>query len=218
MQFLNLDPMSLIVRAIILFTCLPFHEFAHAYAANKLGDPTARYQGRLTLNPVKHLDLMGSIMIMLAGIGWAKPVPVNPVNFKNRKNGMMMVAAAGPLSNLFLAFVFMIISKLLWYSGINPELLVSVISFLNLFILMNITLAVFNLLPIPPLDGSRIITLFLPSRTYFKIMEYERYIFIILIFLLFSGVLRGVIEVLSDFVWTILHYMTIFVDLIARAL
>ena len=91
------------IRLVVLLTALPFHEFAHAWAADKLGDPTARYQGRLTLNPFKHLDLMGSLLMLVAGFGWAKPVPINPRNFKNPKTGMALSAAAGPLSNLLLA-------------------------------------------------------------------------------------------------------------------
>ena len=110
---LNLNPFTLIVRAIVFIVTIPVHEAAHAWAADRLGDPTARYRGRLTLNPAAHFDLMGCIAMLLFGIGWAKPVPINPMNFENRKKGMALSAAAGPLSNILLATVSLIFAKLI---------------------------------------------------------------------------------------------------------
>jgi len=157
-----------IFSIIILIFSIVIHEFSHGWMADYLGDPTARYMGRLTLNPLPHIDLMGSIvipftlLIMNAGfiIGWAKPVPYNPYNLRDKKNGEMLVSIAGPASNLILALIFgIMIRALLSYGiGINS----SIISLFSIIVLYNIILAVFNLVPIPPLDGSKIFFHLLP--------------------------------------------------------
>ena len=144
----------LIVLLPILVFSLCFHEFSHGYIAYRLGDTTAARNGRLTLNPLAHLDLMGSMMILFVGFGWAKPVPVNPINFSNPRIDMMKVAFAGPASNLILAFIAGTIIRFTAYSGLfNNHFLITV---LELFTWINIALAVFNMLPIAPLDGSQI--------------------------------------------------------------
>lgn len=211
-----------VVRLIVLLTALPFHEFAHAWTANKLGDPTAKYQGRLTLNPLKHLDPMGAVLMLVAGFGWAKPVPVNPNYFKNRKAGMAITALAGPLSNLLLAFVCTIVYKMLnntgfVSAGLLREMLSSLASAFFLMVSLNVGLGVFNLIPIPPLDGSRILNLVLPERTYFQIMRYERIIMLALFAAIFIGLLDGPLSFVQGHVFQLLNFLTGFVDVIARA-
>ena len=166
------------VRIFVLLCVMPIHEFAHAFAAEKLGDHTAKLSGRLTLSPFAHLDLFGSIMILLCGIGYAKPVPVNPNNFKNSKRGMVITSAAGPVSNLVMSFFFLLIYNAFITLGQavylkNELLFVIIYSFLHYAAMINVSLAVFNLLPIPPLDGSRIFWAVLPEKYYFKVMQYE---------------------------------------------
>lgn len=182
----------------IFMLALSVHETAHGFVAYKLGDPTAKSLGRLTLNPLKHFDFIGFIMLMLVGFGWAKPVPINTRYFKKPKRDMAISAIAGPLSNLLLALVFAVFFKLFSLAYSNPAIddalfLSAPWRMLGIFLYygihLNIMFAVFNLLPIPPFDGSRLLLAFLPTHIYFKIQQYERYIFIALLFLLFLGVL-----------------------------
>lgn len=222
-----------LTAAVLLFICLPYHEFAHAFAAYKLGDYTAKYQGRLSLNPFRHLDPIGSLMILAIGIGYAKPVPVNMMNFKNRKRDMAITAAAGPLMNLLFGIVFAFLSVAFANFFVNPYLnenayniifgnseLVNNISTIGwsdilqndpsikgpvlyciYFIFdtvthISISLAIFNLIPIPPFDGSRILGYFLPDRIYYKLMQYEQIIFIFVMIALWFGFLSGPLGVM----------------------
>jgi Zn-dependent protease len=178
------DPVSIISRllslAFIVFITMPIHEYAHAQVAYWLGDKTAYYNGRLTLNPIKHLDPIGSALIVLFGFGWAKGVPVNPMNFKNPKRGMALTALAGPVSNLLMAFIFTffdVLTAFLAIKGvITDELLLTMLTeFLGYAAIINIALALFNFIPIPPLDGSKIIYAILPDRLYNKILGLDRY-------------------------------------------
>jgi len=149
-----------------------FHEFAHAWVAHKLGDETAAYHGRLTLNPLAHLDPMGSIMILFVGFGWAKPVPVNPAFFQNPRRDMMLVASAGPLSNLFLAFVGGVIFRISLLGGMENGTFGTM---LYIFIQINIMLAMFNLIPLPPLDGSQIFNGMMVRRNPGLVMKLQQY-------------------------------------------
>jgi len=170
----------------ILLIALPFHEWAHAYVAYRLGDPTAKDAGRLTLNPVRHLDPLGTLMMLVASVGWAKPVPVNSGYFRDRRKGMILVALAGPFSNMLLAFLFTLIWGLmvkLLVIGVIPvesETAVTIVTWLQVFfrfcVLVNISLAVFNMIPVPPLDGSRLISAFVPEESYYRFARYEQYI------------------------------------------
>ncbi len=188
----------------VLFS-LSIHEFSHGYAAYKLGDPTAKNHGRLTLNPMAHMDLAGTICMLLFRFGWAKPVPVNPMYFKERKKGMALTAAAGPLSNLLMAFVSMIIFYAVSFFN-NGNMVMNYIEvFFNVMISLNVGLAVFNLLPISPLDGSKIMYAVLPNHIYFKIMQYERYFMPVLFIMLWFGFLTVPLSILRNFIIDIMN-------------
>ncbi len=202
-----------IMRGIVMLVAIPVHEAAHAWASARLGDTTARDYGRMTLNPAAHFDLMGAVCMIVAGVGWAKPVPTDPRRFKNPKKGMALTAAAGPLANTLLAFISIVIYKLIYYLAPVSTLWNFFLLLANYMAAINITLAVFNLLPIPPFDGSRIATLFLPPRLYFKIMRYERYIFVGMFLLLILGVLDGPLAFLRGIMWRVLTAATMFVEL-----
>ena len=184
-------------RAFVIFCCTPVHELAHGYAAYKLGDDTAKYQGRLTFNPLAHLDPIGTIMIFVFGFGYAKPVPVNPVKFKNPRKDMALTALAGPVANIIMAFVSVFIAYIIGAFA-NSQLLSLIAVFFYYAASVNAMLAVFNLIPVPPLDGSRIFSVFLSDKKYFAIMRYERYIMIGFMVLIATGVLDGLLSGLSS--------------------
>lgn len=212
---------KLLISLIISLVALPIHEYAHGYAAYRMGDNTAYRQGRLTLNPLVHIDPLGTLALVLFGFGWAKPVQINPLNFENPKKGMMLSALAGPLSNVGLAFISMVFYKLSYipvYMGISGAFIMTVQTFLLYMISINITLAVFNFIPIPPFDGSRIATYFLPQRIYFKIMQYENIIFIGLLIILWLGILDGPISFVSTSVTGILDFITRPIDWLTAVL
>ena len=198
---------KLLITALCVFFSLSIHEFAHGYAAYKMGDETAKHMGRLNINPMSHLDPIGALCLFLFGFGWARPVPVNPRNFKTGKfkSGMVWTSVAGPLSNLIIAFISLLILNIIYKIPIGESLVISrvfslIVILLYTLISMNISLAVFNLIPIPPLDGSKILNAVLPARIYFKIMQYEQYGFIVLILLIntpvFSGLLNGLANII----------------------
>ena len=200
-----------VVRLIVACTALPVHEAAHAYVASKFGDNTAKYQGRLTLNPMVHLDPIGTLMLVFFGVGWARPVPINPRNFNNPKAGMAISSLAGPVSNVLLALVLMVVYKAMLVFGlITSSFTYAFIQILGIMISVNVYLSVFNLLPIPPLDGSRLMTYFLPPKYYFGIMQYERYIMIGLLVLLYTGVLDLPLRIISGLIINLLDIMTFF--------
>ena len=205
---------------------LTVHEFAHGYAAYKLGDPTAKAYGRLTLNPLAHLDPIGTVCMVLFRFGWAKPVPVNPRYFRNPRNGMAITAAAGPISNLILAvlsalFVLLtgeLTSVLYPYIGGNA-FLVNFMLYLQFFFqvlhILNLTLCVFNLIPLPPLDGSRILYVFLPDKYYFGVMKYERTIRLVLLIALALGAFTGIVGTFTDILSNLIYKLWLLIPFFA---
>lgn len=198
-----------LIRAVVMLIAIPFHEAAHALVSHLLGDDTAKNAGRLSLNPARHFDPMGALCMVLAGVGWAKPVGINAARFKNPKAGMAVSAAAGPLANLLLAWASLIVFKILIYRGVSGGVLYL---FFQYMVSMNISLAVFNLLPVPPFDGSRVALVFLPRRYYFKIMRYERYIMLAVFALVILGALTRPLSAVTYAVWGLLDKATGFVD------
>ena len=177
---------------------LTLHECAHGWVAYRLGDPTARDLGRLTLNPIRHLDPIGAISLLLFGIGWAKPVPINPRNFKKPRAGMALTAVAGPITNFLIAFVSTFIFLLITLAAEKVPDTSTFTSLLYLFLyylfrffyllqIMNLALALFNLLPLPPLDGSRILTMILPRRAAYWVVRHERQILIFVLIWMIGG-------------------------------
>lgn len=205
---------DILVRAIVLVTAIPVHEAAHAFVADRLGDPTARAMGRMSLNPVRHFDLFGSVSLLLVGIGWAKPVPINARNFDHPRAGMAISAAAGPAANLVMALLTMILAKVALFAGAGGRVSAALYGVLLNMCLINISLAIFNLMPFPPFDGSRIYSAFLPQRLYFGVMRYEKYILIAVLALLWLGVLDGPLGFLNHALFSGLDAVTGWVDLL----
>lgn len=192
---------SLLVSAAAALLCITVHEAAHAWTANRMGDPTARERGRLSLNPLHHIDPLGLICMIVCGFGWARPVPIDPRRFRRPKLGMGLTALAGPVSNVLLAIVLFLLNSvtrfIFAYSGYKMGW-----AYVSNFLLvcggLSAGLAVFNLFPIPPLDGSKVFFLVLPEKAYWGLMRYERYGMLVLMLLLFLGVLDGPLQALQS--------------------
>lgn len=192
LNLLITDPIQFIITITIiiipLFISITFHEWAHGYVAYKFGDPTPKLQGRLTLNPFAHLDPVGTLMLFIIGIGWAKPVMLNPLNYPS-KTKQMLVALAGPVSNILLAIIFGFI--LVSIQIANPkeisEVFETLVMSIQIIIRINLLLAIFNMIPIPPLDGSRVLAWMLPERFEYYFFVFEPYGLILLLLILFSG-------------------------------
>jgi len=202
---------GILFTIIVVLLSLSLHEMCHAWAAYKMGDHTARNLGRLTLNPAVHLDFIGTACMLFFGFGWAKPVPVNSRNFRNPRSGIIVTSVAGPASNIVLSFVALlayalIVSFLPVPYFIDAEttfagkLLYFLAELLTYFHILNLYLAVFNLIPIPPLDGSKILFMFLPAKIYFFVSRYERYISIALLILLYTGILSTPISFICMYI------------------
>ncbi len=184
--------LSLLTQVAVALLCIIIHECAHGFAADRLGDHTARRSGRLSWNPLRHIDPWGLVMMVVAGVGWAKPVPVNPNNFRHPKRGMAVTALAGPVSNFVLAYVALVGLGLIYRSSLSlwSGPVYFLFSVFYQIASLSVGLGVFNLIPIPPLDGSKVLFSFLPDRIYFTILRYERYIMLVLFALVFFGVLN----------------------------
>lgn len=203
--------LSLILSIPGLLIALTFHEFAHGYAAYRMGDNTARYSGRLSLNPLDHLDIWGTLCLLFFHFGWAKPVPINPANFRDQKKGIIIVSLAGPFANFLLAFVCAVVCKILVRFTASSEIAVF---FYQVFLyaeVMNVGLMVFNLIPIPPLDGSKVLMEFLPPRARYEMYRIERYSGIVLLILVWTRVLTPILGTLSGWVFALLSLMTSFI-------
>ena len=179
-----------LIAVPVLIISLVLHELSHGLAAYIMGDRTAKDYGRLSLNPLKHVDWLGFFMLLVAGIGWAKPVPVNMMQFKDPKKGMAVTALAGPLMNILLVFVSLIFYALGGVYGYNKYIML----FIYIMAYYNAVLAMFNLLPIPPLDGSKVLFAFLPDRHYYKLMMYERYGMILILLLSLTNLTSNIIS------------------------
>ena len=188
---------DMIFRIPALLIALTVHEYAHARVAVALGDPTPRFEGRLTLNPIAHLDPFGLIMLWLVQFGWAKPVSVNPRNFKNGRQGMMFVSLAGPGANLITAFIAMLIWGILDAIGIREDWIITTLSLICRY---NIIFAVFNMLPIPPLDGSKVLMNYLPGRLAYQYESYSQYGSLILMGLIISGLVGIIINPIAGWI------------------
>ena len=205
---MKIQTLFLIAPPILL--ALTFHEYAHAFVANMYGDDTAKQRGRLTLNPIRHLDPLGTIMIFLVQFGWAKPVPVNPLKLKNPKKDMLWISAAGPLANIVLALVSGFLLRLIFATVGKPDQhsITGLLIFMMIMSLqINLALAIFNVLPIAPLDGSKILFGLLPSKHEGKIQFLERYGPFILIGLIVFGQFTGV-SILGGLIWPFVGFFS----------
>jgi len=194
-QAIDLSMLSgFLSRALAIFLCLTVHEVCHGLAAYGLGDPTAKSQHRLSLNPIRHIDVFGLLMMFAVGFGWAKPVPVNPLYFRKPKQGMALTALAGPMSNFLLAALCIALSRLIDLWAPYTVFWDTLFGFLVYDVaLLSIGLGLFNLIPIPPLDGSKVLAALLPDRAYIKLMRYERYGLLVLLALSYFGATDGFI-------------------------
>lgn len=194
----NFNWINILINVPITLIALTGHEFAHGWVSAKLGDPTPKMQGRLTFNPLAHLDIVGTLLMILTGFGWAKPVNVDPRYYKDTKKGMALTAAAGPLANLIMAFAALLIYAIFFAVnmkfGLGIDTVVQSVGYIaQIFAIRNLCFMVFNIIPIPPLDGAKVLGMFLPNGAYYKMLQYERYSMILIMVLSLTGVFSGII-------------------------
>ena len=210
--FAGMSVQVIIARVIVLMTAIPVHEFAHAYAAEKMGDSTARYNRRLSLNPFDHIDPLGALMILFLGFGFARPVPINSLNFRDRTKGIVVTSLAGPVSNILMALVCLVIAKLLRlaYALSGLTFIVGIFQVISFMVRINLMLAAFNLLPIPPLDGWNAICPLLPRELYWKIQPYEQQMVWIVLLLVWIGAFNGILGFITSGLYIIIDMLTSF--------
>ena len=195
---MNIDYIiGLVISAVAFLISVSCHEFAHGYLAYKMGDPTAKFSKRLSLNPLRHFDLFGILFFLVFRFGWAKGVPIDPRYFKDKKKGMVYSALAGPVTNVILALISLVFLNFIYKINSTSEILFTVFTWIAVFLVqmvsVNAMLAIFNLIPIPPLDGSKIFFAVLPEDKYFKVLSYDRYMMIFSLILVYTGVLDKII-------------------------
>lgn len=216
-NFSGMKLLYLGLSAVAVLVCMTVHELCHGLAAYKLGDPTAKAMGRLTLNPLKHIDPLGAVMLLICHVGWAKPVQVDPSYFKDPKRGMALTALAGPVSNLLLTLVLLLACSLMQPAVLGSESVPLQVFFCFLchMAVLSLGLGLFNLIPISPLDGSKVLLSVLPEKIYWTVLRYERYIFILVLILSFAGAFSGPLSVCIEAVLGIFCKLTgISVDLV----
>ena len=191
---------SFLTSAVVALLCITVHEVAHGFVAWRLGDPTAKNMGRLTLNPIPHIDLIGLLMMVTVHVGWAKPVPVDMRYFKNPKRDMALTALAGPASNFIMALVTLFIASAVYHVAPVNQATVHLLMFLCYTVALSVGLGLFNLLPIPPLDGSKIFFSLFPDRIYIRILRNERFIMLAVLLLVWSGLLSGPLSMAMSWV------------------
>ncbi len=223
-NFFHLDVYTIVARIMVILLILPLHEYAHAFVARKCGDYTSESYGRLTLNPFAHVDPIGAVLLLLTGFGWAKPVPVNPHAMRNPRNGIIWTSLAGPFSNLIVAFVGFIVLRILGgipFSSDQTALFNALSSFsliLMYFISVNIGLAVFNLIPIPPLDGSKVLIQFLPTRAVIWIQRNQMIVTIVFLIVFLSPILDTPLSWITHKIYMLFYNSTEWVSLIMNAI
>ncbi len=217
---LRFNLLDILINVPITLIALTGHELAHAWVSTKQGDPTPRFNGRLTLNPLAHLDLVGTLLMIFTGFGWAKPVTVDPRYYKNQKRGMALTAAAGPLANLVMAFLSLLIYAVIFV--VNQKFVpgmtkVTDVSgmILSALAVRNLCFMIFNIIPIPPLDGSKVLGLFLSDRAYYTMLRYENYSMILIAVLSLTGFFSGIIGTgVNAFMNGIMRLLNVFVGLV----
>lgn len=206
-------------RILTVFLILPLHECAHAWVAKKMGDDTASLSGRITVNPLAHIDIVGCILIVLTGFGWAKPVPINPSRMKDSRLGITLTALAGPVSNLLAAFVMMVVLQILYGLGVfelstNMSYLLLLLKF---FVQVNIGLAVFNLIPIPPLDGDKVLSYFTPWKYKMWMQQHQQIISIVFLIILVTGILSTPLGWIDSKIYTFFYNITKWIPIVLGA-
>ncbi len=217
-NFLNLDRYTIIARIAIILLVLPLHEFAHGWMAKRCGDDTAEISGRLTVNPIAHIDPIGSVLLILCGFGWAKPVPINPARMRNPRRSVIWVSLAGPVSNLLAALVGVIILQVIYpfYVESYSEILVALRGLFSAFTQVNLGLALFNLIPVPPLDGSKVLMCLLPYKGGRWMQQHQQILSIILWVLILTPVLSIPLSWLANRILKLMLWCTDWISILIQ--